>query len=323
MLKEIEKSIASHLREVDRLFVASSQSHVALLDVVLRYVLRGKGKRIRPILVLLTSGVHGRIDEGSYRAAALVELLHTATLIHDDVVDGAGQRRGLFSIPAVWKNKVAVLVGDFLFSRTLGLSLTHKDDSLLRVVNQAVVQITEGELLQLQKLRKVNMREKEYLQIIEKKTASLLAACCQMGALVGGASSAEEEQMRRFGLTLGLVFQMRDDLFDYEHIPPAGKPLGLDLQERKMTLPLLHALSVAPLSLRRSMRSLLTQKKKATPKVRQQICDFVRRHDGIAHTRRCMEDLCHKAQGFIEPLPDSSYKRSLLDLVAFCLQRKR
>ena len=322
MLHHIERPIAEHMQQFDKQFRKEARSQVTLLDVVLFYMLRKKGKRLRPMLVLLSAGLYGQISERSYRAAVLIELLHTATLLHDDVIDGAAKRRGIFSVNSVWKNKVSVLAGDFLLSRGLLLALRHKDYDLLHIVTQAVEQMSEGELLQAQKTRKLNMHYEEYMQIIKKKTASLLASCCQVGAASVGAAPVDVEQIGVLGYKLGIAFQMRDDLFDYEENGPSGKPFALDIKQKKITLPLLYALQQCDMLKRRCMLSLLRRRSYSLV-ARRRIVGFVRSHGGIEYTRNHMESYGNEALSTLNQLPPSPYKESLELLVRFSMQRKK
>ena len=320
MLDKIQAPIAQHMRYFDKRFREETRSGIALLDVVMSYMLRKKGKRVRPMLVFLSAGLHGEINDRSYRAAVLIELLHTATLLHDDVVDGATKRRGLFSLNSIWKNKVAILVGDFLLSRGLLLSLRHEDYTLLHLVTEAVEQMSEGELLQVQKTRKLNMNYEEYLRIIEKKTASLFSVCCQLGASSTGASADTMTQMRSLGYKLGTAFQMRDDLFDYEENGPIGKPFALDIQQKKITLPLLYALKDCRASERRRILGLLKHRSDSSS-ARKQIVSFVRASKGISYTRSCMQQYGEEALVLLDRMPDSSYRDALKQLVHFTIQR--
>ena len=322
MLDKIQAPITRHIRQFEKQFRKETRSGVALLDVVMSYMLRKKGKRIRPILVLLSAGINGKINECSYRAAVLIELLHTATLLHDDVVDDSTKRRGLFSVNSVWKNKVAVLVGDFLLSRGLLLSLRHKDYALLHLVTEAVEQMSEGELLQAQKTRKLNMSYEEYLQIVEKKTASLLSACCQLGASSTDASTDVITQMRILGQKMGIAFQMRDDLFDYEENGLTGKPFALDIQQKKITLPLLYALENCYASKRRHILGLLRRRSNSSS-ARKQIVSFVRSSEGISYTRSCMNRYGEEALLILEKMPVSVYRDAMCQLIQFATQRNR
>ncbi len=243
-LNEIKKPIAEHLDLFEGKFKQSMQSSVPLLDRITHYIVKRKGKQVRPMFVFFAAGACGEINEATYRGAALVELLHTATLVHDDVVDNAYERRGFFSVNALWKNKIAVLVGDFLLAKGLSLSIRNEDFKLLKIVTEAVEQMSEGELLQMEKARRLDIDEAIYFEVIRKKTASLIASCCACGA----ASSTEEdeliERMHQFGEKIGIAFQIKDDLFDFG-VDDVGKPLGNDIKEKKLTLPLIYALKKA------------------------------------------------------------------------------
>jgi octaprenyl-diphosphate synthase len=240
-LDALQKPIATELQTFEKKFKEAMKTTTPLLDRITRYILKRKGKQIRPMFVLSAANFCGGISEASYRGAALVELLHTATLVHDDVVDDAYQRRGFFSINALWKNKIAVLVGDYLLEKGLLLSVNNEDHRLLKIVSEAVQQMSEGELLQLEKARKLDIDEAVYFEVIRKKTASLIASCCACGAASAGATEEEIERMRLFGEKIGIAFQIKDDLFDFG-FDQIGKPLGIDIKEKKMTLPLIYAL---------------------------------------------------------------------------------
>ena len=267
-LRNIQEPVEEELKAFYKYFKSSVHTPVGLLDRVIRYMLRQKGKRIRPVLVLLAAKTCGGVSERSYRGAALVELLHTATLVHDDVVDDADRRRGMFSINALWKNKIAVLLGDFLLSRGLLLALDHKDYASLHALSDAVRRMSEGELLQIEKARKLDIDEDTYLQIISDKTASLISACTRAGALSATEDKEMTERMHQFGEKLGMAFQIRDDLFDYG-VKDVGKPLGIDLQEKKMTLPLIFALEHASISDRKRIMKVVRKKKKSRADIKE------------------------------------------------------
>jgi len=285
-------------------------------------VLWQKGKRIRPILVLLSAqACAGTATDTTHRAAALVELLHTATLVHDDVVDDAEERRGVFSINALWKNKIAVLMGDFLLSRGLLLSLEHDDYSILHTLSDAVRRMSEGELLQIEKSRLLDIDEDTYFRIISDKTASLISACTKSGAVSVTDDEALIERMDEFGETLGLAFQIRDDLFDFS-VEDAGKPIGIDMQEKKMTLPLIVSLREAGRREKKRILDLVDQDEKDRDDLRT-IADFVDAHGGIEHARRKMESLAADARSLLNPLPPSDARASLVGLTEFAIQRSR
>ena len=297
------------------------RNRVFLLDQVVQYLLRQKGKQLRPILVLLTARACGGITESTYRAAALVELLHTATLVHDDVVDEADRRRGMFSINALWKNKVAVLLGDFLLSRGLLLALDHREYELLHIVSDAVRRMSEGELLQIEKARKLDIDESTYYSIISDKTASLLSACTSCGAHSAGVDEATQEAMRSFGEELGMAFQIRDDLFDFG-AKDVGKPLGIDLQEKKMTLPLIHALEKADGKQKKRIMKVVRQKNKSKDDV-MEVGAFVTEHGGIEYARATMMKHADKALEILETLPDTDARGALANLVRFTVTREK
>jgi len=320
-LSAIRSPVEAELKEFRRYFRGAMRSRVRLLDAIIQYLLRQKGKQIRPLLVLLSAKASGRVDESTYRAAALVELLHTATLVHDDVVDDSDKRRGLYSIKALWKNRVAVLVGDFLLSRGLLLALRYKDYELLQVVSEAVRRMSEGELLQIEKARKLDINEETYFRIISDKTASLIASCTQCGATSANADPETRERMRLFGEKLGIAFQIRDDLFDYGQVD-VGKPLGLDVKDKKMTLPLIHALEKAPGPERKKIMKLIRRNRKKPSEVRT-ILDFVESHEGTAYARASMEKYAGEALELLHDLPDSDALDALRRLVAYTISRSR
>ncbi len=320
-LDEIRRPVEEELAAFRRYFREAMRSDVALLDKITQYVLKQKGKRIRPLLVLLAAQLGGGTSESSYRAAALVELLHTATLVHDDVVDDAEQRRGLFSINARWKNKIAVLLGDFLLSRGLLLSLEHRDYEILHTLSDAVRRMSEGELLQIEKSRLLDIDEETYFRIISDKTASLIAACLAAGALSAEASDEAVTRLRAIGEKLGLAFQIRDDLFDFG-ASQAGKPIGIDLQEKKMTLPLIHALRETGWWTRRRILRIVKKKKKGRRDLRT-VRTFVEEHGGLAYARTRMTTLATEAHTLLADFPPTEARDALQDLVLFTVQRDK
>ena len=320
-LKDLRIPVEAELGEFRRRFRDAMRSRVTLLDRVTQYVLRRKGKEIRPTLVLLSAQLCGGTRDASYTAAALVELLHTATLVHDDVVDEADQRRGAFSINAVWKNKVAVLLGDYLLSRGLLLALDAREYDLLHVMSDAVRRMSEGELLQIETARRLNIDEATYFRIISDKTASLIAACLAAGALSAGADDETVARARQIGETLGLAFQVRDDLFDYGAVD-VGKPLGLDLQERKMTLPLIAALDLADEAERKRVMRIVRKRRKSRAEVRD-VVSFVQRVGGVAAARRRMEELAGDAAASLLEFPPSDARDALVGLCAYVVARDR
>ena len=320
-LSDILKPVEDELKIFRRYFREGMRSKAGILDKITQYVLRQKGKEIRPILVLLSAELTGGITESSYRAAALVELLHTATLVHDDVVDNAERRRGVFSINALWKNKIAVLLGDFLLSRGLLLALDHEEYDLLHTVSDAVRRMSEGELLQIEKARKLDIDEETYFRIISDKTASLIAACMVSGAVSADASVEAQTQIRLIGEQLGLAFQIRDDLFDYGSVD-VGKPLGLDLQEKKMTLPLIVSLERAGPSESKRIIKIVRRRKKRSGDVNE-VGLFVQKHGGLSYARSKMESLAADAAESLSTFPSSDARDALIGLAAFIVARKK
>lgn len=320
-LSDIRRPVEDDLKVFRQYFREAMRSRVGILDKITQYVLRQKGKEIRPILVLLSAELCGGVTESSYRASALVELLHTATLVHDDVVDDAERRRGVFSINALWKNKIAVLLGDFLLSRGLLLALDHGEYQLLDTVSDAVRRMSEGELLQIEKARKLDIDEETYFRIISDKTASLIAACMVCGAVSASASEEDQMYVREIGEQLGLAFQIRDDLFDYGSVD-VGKPLGIDLQEKKMTLPLIAALQQVDKAERKRIVKIVKKKKKNRSDVLE-VGHFVEANGGIAYARSKMESLAADAAEKLADFPESDARDALIGLAAFIVARKK
>jgi len=318
-LRDIQRPVAQELEHFQRYFRESMRTSVPLLDHVARYLLRQKGKRIRPLLVLLSAKLCGGVTEASYRAAALVELLHSATLVHDDVVDGAERRRGMFSINAIWKNKVAVLFGDFLLSRGLLLALEHQDYATLHALSDAVRRMSEGELLQIEKSRRLDIDEATYFRIIGDKTASLIAACTKCGALSATSDEAVVESMYTMGEKLGLAFQIRDDLFDYG-LDDVGKPIGIDLKEKKLTLPLIYALRMAPAAESQQILRIVRKKKKSRQDIRT-VAHFAETYGGIEYAWQQMEALATDARSILAQFPPSEARSALMDLVDYTVTR--
>ena len=320
-LREIQAPVARDLDVFRERFREAMRSRVRLLDTVVQYLLKRKGKQIRPTLVLLSAEIAGGITERSYRAAALVELLHTATLVHDDVVDESDTRRGVASVNALWRNKVGVLLGDYLLSRGLLLALDDGDYDLLHVMSDAVRRMSEGELLQIETARKLDITEDRYFQIIGDKTGSLIAACMAAGAASAGADGATVARAKAIGETIGLAFQIRDDLFDYDG-GSAGKPVGLDLQDRKMTLPLILALERAPGDQARRIRKIVRRRKKSRAQTAE-VLRFVRDSGGLAAARDRMETLAAQAAADLRQFPESEAREALVGLCAYVVARQR
>ncbi len=320
-LADIRRPVEDDLKHFRRYFRESMRSPVGLLDKIVQYVLRQKGKRMRPLLVMLAARTCGTVNETTYRGAALVELLHTATLVHDDVVDDADRRRGMFSINALWKNKIAVLFGDYLLSRGLLLALDYNDYDLLHTMSDAVRRMSEGELLQIEKTRHLDIDEATYFRIISDKTASLISACTKSGAVSASDDPAVIERMHMFGEKLGLAFQIRDDLFDFG-VKDVGKPLGIDLQEKKMTLPLIHALREASLDERKAILKIVRKKRKSRADIRT-VATFVDDRGGIAYAKDRMFTLAHEARALLGTFPPSEARTALDQLVTYTIFRKK
>lgn len=298
------------------------KSKVPMLDIITRYIIKRKGKQMRPMFVFLSAGVLGGITESGYRAASLIELLHTATLVHDDVVDDSNTRRGYFSINALWKNKIAVLVGDYLLSRGLLLALEHDEYQLLKIVSNATREMSEGELLQIEKARRLDIDEEIYFEIIRKKTASLIASCCAAGAASAGADKEMVDRMHRFGEYVGIAFQIKDDLFDYQENKLMGKPNGIDIKEQKMTLPLIHMLNNSGFMEKRKIINIVKNHNNNPEKVAQVIAK-VNRSGGIEYAYNKMIEYQQKAFGILHQFPESTMRSSLENLVIFTTERNK
>jgi len=312
--------IENELKIFESKFKDATRSHVPMLDRIMRYVVKRKGKQLRPMFVFLSAKLCGEINENTYRAASLVELLHTATLVHDDVVDDSMERRGFFSVYALWKNKVSVLVGDYLLTRGLLLSLDNNDYKSLHILSDAVRKIIEGELSQMEKSRSLNIDETVYFEIIKNKTASLLASGCAAGAWSATNDPVLTEKMRLFGEKVGIAFQIKDDLFDY-FSDNVGKPTGNDIKEKKLTLPLIYTLNNADKSTRRQLIYIIKNQNKKKNKV-----DFVigkvKQSGGIDYAVKKMNDYKQEALQILNEFPDTDSKKALIDLVSFVTDRK-
>ena len=320
-LPEIQAPVAQEMAEFEKKFRQSMRSRVMLLDKITGYIIKRKGKQMRPLFVFLSAGVTGGIQEATYRGASMIELMHTASLVHDDVVDDAHYRRGFFSVNALWKNKIAVLVGDFLLSRGLLLSLDNDDFELLKIVSKAVKEMSEGELLQMEKAKKLDITEAVYYDVIRQKTASLITSCCEVGASSSGADKETVQRMAEFGLNVGMAFQIKDDLFDYGN-DAIGKPTGIDIKEKKLTLPLIYALSKASASDRKRIKGLI-RKSSDKPKNVEEVIAFVKASGGLTYAIEVMNEYHQKANEILEQFPDSSYRKSLRELVQFTIDRTK
>jgi octaprenyl-diphosphate synthase len=315
-LKKISEPIQNELEEFKKEFRLAMKSKVALIDLISKYILRQKGKKIRPILVLLSARLCGEINKRTYIAATLVEMLHTATLIHDDVVDDAKARRGFPSINAVWKNKIAVLMGDYLLSRGLLHALENNEYDFLQITSRAVKRMSEGELLQIQKNRKLELDEDTYFRIISDKTASLLTACCELGASSATADRNNIRLLGEFGESIGIAFQLRDDLLDYVGKKKImGKSSGSDLKEKKFTLPLIHALRNSTKKESKEIINLI--KNGSFPKSKNIIFDFIKEHNGIGYTINKTREFCQTAKSKISGFGSSETKNILISFADF------
>lgn len=318
--KKIKNPISQELKIFEKQFFSSVSSKIRLLDLILKYVLKRKGKQIRPILVILFSKMfsNGKVSSKTYRAANLVELIHSASLIHDDIVDDSNIRRKFLTINALWKNKISVLVGDFFLSKALLISTQNKDYDLLDQVSNAVKEISEGELFQIQKSRSFNITEEDYIMLITKKTASLFSCCCMLGLISSG--SEKNKNVENFGLYLGIIFQIKDDLFDYSK-KRIGKPTKDDLKSQKITLPLIYAIKKASQVDIRSIRPVL-KRKKLSKEDKFIINSFVSQHEGFKYAESVMLDYKNKALKILENFPDNESKNSLKILLDFIIDRK-
>lgn len=321
-LDEIKRPIDSEMRSFEKKFQQSMRSSVPLLDKITHYIVKRKGKQMRPMFVFLCAGMTGTISESTYRGAALIELLHTATLVHDDVVDDSNLRRGFFSINALWKNKIAVLVGDYLLSKGLLLSIDNKEFDLLQLVSEAVRLMSEGELLQIEKARKLDIEEAVYFEIIRNKTASLISACCAVGAASTGADESILNRMKDIGTNIGIAFQIKDDLFDYDSAAKTGKPSGIDIKERKMTLPLIYTLSKATKKERHDLIYIVKNQNEDQKKVAE-VIQMVLHYKGMDYAIEKMNWYKQKAIEGINSFPESAYKNSLLNLIEYTVARDK
>mgnify|MGYP001461762284 FL=1 len=303
-------------------FKSSLKTRVPLLDKIMHYIIKRKGKQMRPMFVFLCAKIFNNTKESTYTAASLIELLHTATLVHDDVIDEANFRRGVFSINALWKNKVSVLVGDFLLSRGLLLAVEKEEFGLLKIVSKAVKEMSEGELLQIEKTRRLNITEDIYFDIIRKKTAALISACCESGAASSGTSEENINLMKEFGEKVGIAFQIKDDLFDYTQSPLIGKPTGLDIREKKMTLPLIYTLNNISKQEKRFIINTIKNDSKNSKKI-EQIISLVKETKGLEFAEKKMNDYYNEALGFLEKIKDSEAKTSLIELVKYVVKRQK
>lgn len=323
IVSQIKQPIEHEMELFEKKFLLSMTSKVALLNRITYYIVNRKGKQMRPMFVFLVAKMLAgeTIKERTYRGASVIELIHTATLVHDDVVDDSNRRRGFFSINALWKNKIAVLVGDYLLSKGLLLSIDNGDFDLLQIISVAVREMSEGELLQIEKARKLDITEAVYYEIIRQKTATLIAACCAMGAQSVNASKEEVEHMRKFGELIGMAFQIKDDLFDYGS-EKIGKPTGIDIKEQKMTLPLIYSLNQASEKEKRWLINSIKNKNKDSKRVKEVIV-FVKDSGGLDYAVSKMKAFQLEALQILKNYPESTYKESLELMVNYVIDRKK
>ena len=319
-MKAVTDIIGEELKIFESKFSAAVKSNTPLLDTIMKYIIKRKGKQLRPMFVFLSAKLHGPVNESTYRAAALVEMLHTATLVHDDVVDESMERRGFFSINAVWKNKIAVLVGDYLLSKGLLLSVNNNDFEHLHILSNAVRQMSEGELLQIEKTRKLNIDESVYFEIIKNKTASLLSSACGVGAYSTTGDKAICEEMKLFGEKTGIAFQIKDDLFDYG-TADIGKPTGNDIKEKKMTLPLIWTLNNTDRTTMKKIVYIVKNNNRDKKKV-QWVTDAVQAAGGIKYAQDKMNEYRDEALAILDKYPSSDVSSALRQLVRYTTDRK-
>lgn len=322
-VEQIKAPIAHEMELFEQKFSLSMASRIALLNRITHFIVNRKGKQMRPMFVFLVAKMvnKGQVNERTYRGAAVIELIHTATLVHDDVVDDSLKRRGFFSVNALWKNKIAVLVGDYLLSKGLLLSIDNGDFDLLQIISVAVREMSEGELLQIEKARRLDITEDVYYDIIRKKTATLIAACCSLGACAVQPQSIDVEKMREFGELIGVAFQIKDDLFDYGN-ERIGKPTGIDIKEQKMTLPLIYTLNTCTPKEKKWLINSVKKHNRDKKRVRE-VIDFVKSHGGLDYAVTAMYDYRNRALDILNTYPASEYKDSLILMLEYVIDRKK
>ena len=323
VVEQIKQPIAYEMDLFEQKFQLSMSSKVALLNRITHYIVNRKGKQMRPMFVFLVAKMvsNGEVSERTYRGASVIELIHTATLVHDDVVDDSNRRRGFFSVNALWKNKIAVLIGDFLLSKGLLLSIDNNDFDLLKIISIAVREMSEGELLQIEKARKLDITEAVYYEIIRQKTATLIAACCSLGAASVKPESQHVETMRKFGELIGMAFQIKDDLFDYGE-EQIGKPTGIDIKEQKMTLPLIYVLNQASKKDKKWLINSIKNHNKDVKRVKEVIA-FVKQNNGLDYAVTKMKSFQQEALQLLNIYPESEFKSSLILMVNYVIDRKK
>ncbi len=323
VISQIKLPVEKEMELFEKKFFESMSSQVALLNRITHYIVNRKGKQMRPMFVFLVAKMvsEGGVNERTYRGASVIELIHTATLVHDDVVDDSNRRRGFFSINALWKNKIAVLVGDYLLSKGLLLSIDNNDFDLLKIISVAVREMSEGELLQIEKARRLDITEAVYYDIIRQKTATLIAACCSLGAASVKPESNDIAKMRRFGELIGMAFQIKDDLFDYGE-EKIGKPTGIDIKEQKMTLPLIYTLNKASKKDKAWLINSVKNHNKDKKRVKE-VIDYVKEQGGLDYAIQKMEEFQREALLILKDYPDSTYRDSLELMVNYVIERKK
>lgn len=321
-IKKVKALIEPEMKEFEKFFKETVKTKVPLLDIIMNYIIRSKGKQMRPMFVFLTAKLFGNINQSTYTAATLIELMHTATLVHDDVVDDADKRRGFFSINALWKSKIAVLTGDYLLSKGLLIAIKNKEFELLEIVSEAVKEMAEGELIQIEKSRKLDITEETYFDIIYKKTATLIASCMAAGAKSANASDEDALKLKEFGKYAGIAFQIKDDLFDYQKTNLTGKPSGNDIQEKKMTLPLIYALNNTSRFEKNRILKIIQKHNTNKQKVAE-VIEFVKENGGIKYTEQKMHEYKNKATEILLKFPSSASKDALIYMLEYVIKRKK
>jgi octaprenyl-diphosphate synthase len=322
VIDTVKQPISSELKQFNSYFSDIMKTDIPLLNLVMKYLLMRKGKQMRPILVFLSAKLHGTPNESTYTAASLIEILHTATLIHDDIVDESNERRGFFSINAIWKSKVAILIGDYLLAKGMLLAVNKKEYDLLNIVSDAVREMSEGELMQIRRSRKINITEQEYFEIIRKKTATLISCCSSCGAKSVGMPDEVVNKMQHFGEMLGISFQIKDDLLDYTMNSLTGKPVGKDIQENKLTLPLIHALQQASVSDRKEVLHIMNHKNDSNNKVRD-VLDFIHKNKGIAYAEEKMHEYARLAMNELNDFYNPVIQDALTSFVMYTIERNK
>ncbi len=321
-LEIIKQPIKKEIKEFDSFFSSYIKGQGSLLNIITSYVLKTKGKQLRPILVFLSAKLFNRINPSTFHAASLIELMHTATLIHDDVVDNSYERRGMFSINALWKNKISVLIGDYFLAKGLLLAVNKNEIQLLQIVSEAVKEMSEGELLQIEKARKLDISEDLYYQIIRKKTATLIAACTTAGCVSARCSKEEEQQMKELGYHIGMAFQIKDDLFDFNPSNKTGKPAGNDIREQKYTLPLIHTFKVCNDKEKKELKKLLKNFENNKSYIHE-INQIIQQNNGFEYTEQVMKNYIQKAKSILSQLPQNEANQSLSMLTDYIIERNK